>query len=189
MPVLGWFDSNTDRPFSGLVPQGFPVRSDPHSDRPDTCLSLDLSIIRERPAARLRLEGAAVTQEGHDHPVPLLSCPCTGRAVVGRVVLGRVPELDRVLDLEAHTLGHVERHRDASQDAAIRTNGQIVFGHRDPIFNDLRNTRGGRSYQIAWGLPVSIALIRRISLLGVLGAPEALWWRIHEEPDARIVEW
>ena len=24
-PVLGWFDSNTDRPFAGLVPYGAPV--------------------------------------------------------------------------------------------------------------------------------------------------------------------
>ena len=42
---------NTDRPFAGLVPLGLLVWSDPNRDRTDLCLSLDLSIIRERLAA------------------------------------------------------------------------------------------------------------------------------------------
>jgi len=33
-PVSGRPNSNTDRPFGRLAPQGVPVRLDPHSDRP-----------------------------------------------------------------------------------------------------------------------------------------------------------
>ncbi|WP_240910496.1 hypothetical protein [Pontivivens nitratireducens] len=44
---------------TGLVPLGFPVWSAPNSDRPDTCLSLDLSTDRERLAVRRCLEDAA----------------------------------------------------------------------------------------------------------------------------------